>query len=70
MTSLLEQAKKIQSGRKTQREITKQDIELALAWTRDEVSVTQIHKVIDGASGVGIYIFLAKALKQHVVNSK
>jgi hypothetical protein len=47
-----------------------EDIELALAWTRDEVSLTQVSDAYDIPRNQvnNTYIKLARALKAHLTN--
>lgn len=64
MKNLVEKAKQI--GKKTNRrnfEITPEVIELAKAWQKDEVTITQCEKVLGVKEHNKIYAILARALK-------
>lgn len=43
-----------------------EDIELALAWVRDEISLTQVCVAYDSKPGTSIYSRLAISLKAHI----
>lgn len=66
--SLVEQAKMVPIliGKK---EITKEMVDLALAWARGEVTMGQINKVIE-KKGSYPYTMMALALRQYVQNEK
>lgn len=64
MTTLIEQAK--QSKRQTIHEITPEIVELALAWANNEVTITQVKKVLRIDSNNLAYSILARALKEHL----
>jgi len=59
--SLLEKAKKV--GVKIKRNRSPQDIELALAWLKDEVMTVQVQEVLGCSGGTALY-YLSKTLKQ------
>jgi len=60
--TLLEQAKK--HGAQVQ-DINKEEINLAIAWAKDEVTLAQVGITLDIASA-STYLFLARALREAV----
>lgn len=55
---------------KTVEKVSQEQVELALAWARGEVSYTQVNFAIYGAeknSGGG-YVFIANGLKKYIQN--
>ena len=68
--SLLEKAKKIERKNPMADNINAEHIELALAWARGEVSLSQIQKVLAMNVPSTIYSFLAFALRKHIQNKK
>jgi hypothetical protein len=66
MTTLLEKASKIPTHRKkSKRVITPQHIELAIAWAKDEIRLSQIMAAMEmGGSTTTVYTFLALVLRQ------
>lgn len=66
--TLLEKAKKSKSGSRIK--VTPEKIALAIAWARDEVTITQCTKAIGIKHGAGTYSLLAIALKAAVINGK
>ena len=68
--SLLEKAKEY-TTKKTAGAATEEEIELALAWVNDEVTLYQVARACGKKSGTGnIYIRLAIALKAHLKSQK
>lgn len=65
MATLLEKAKKLK-GKKILN-VSKQDIELALAWVNDEVSLAQVMSVYE-LRGSAVYSKLAISIKAHLQN--
>jgi len=63
MDTLIEKAKKLKETQRKNFEITPEVIELALAWSKDEVSITQCEKVLGVREHNKIYAILARALK-------
>ena len=77
MGSLLEEAKKTNMKRSDPTKITKEHIDLALAWARGEVTHGQVAKALAKKKGVGdtyrgmaIYITLARALREYINKKK
>ena len=66
--TLLEKAKQIEG--KAHSSISEEDIQLALAWARDEVSLTQCVGAWGKKNGGSIYSRLANALKIHITRKK
>ncbi len=66
--SLLTEAKKI-STRKIRIKPSTEEIELALAWVREEVSNSQVAMVL-GVSSANVYPKLAIALRQYIITKK
>jgi hypothetical protein len=64
---LLDVAKDIQKNKGTNR--PKEQIELALAWVRGEVSISSISKTL-GVKGASAYVRLAFLLKQHILEQE
>lgn len=62
--SLLEKAQAVVLHRRTASEVTKEEMELALAWAQGKVSITQVAVALGVKTG-GVYPFLANALKQN-----
>lgn len=65
--SLLEKALSLKSPR-SPKYLMPDTIDLAIAWAKEEVTITQVHFAFGGANGgsVGSYITLARALRQAV----
>lgn len=62
--TLLQKAK--ETKHKRIREITKEHIDLALAWASDEITYTQAQAAMnEQGTGSHTYIILARALKSH-----
>lgn len=68
-TSLLDKAKSVKSTKKRD-SYTKEQVDLAIAWTNDEVSLTQVATAIEASNTVAAYVFLAFALAKHIKSSK
>lgn len=63
--SLLEKAKEVRTKKSVP--ATEEEIELALAWVREEVTLYQIAQAYGKTSGTGnVYIRLAIALREYV----
>lgn len=67
--SLLEQAKSISPFRIKKTKYNPEEIELALAYARNEVNVAQISKILEGSYSM-VYSFLAQALAQYIRSLK
>ena len=71
--TLLEQAKTHPVRHRAERKITKEHIELAIAWARDEITYSQLKHVLGFQSGnnnsTQVYLFLAMALREAVKKS-
>ncbi len=52
------------------REITTEVIELALGWAEDKISLAQVARELGTVNMTHSYTTLARALKEHVKNSK
>jgi hypothetical protein len=63
MPSLLEQAKSFDRKRKNHLE---EEMELFLAWCRDEVKLDQIRKALNHKNGANAYRFLAFCARQYI----
>jgi hypothetical protein len=55
---------------KVNREITKEVIQLAIDWANDEISLADVARQLGTVNMTHSYTTLARALKQHVKNSK
>jgi hypothetical protein len=60
--SLLDKAKETKTRKRS--DATEEEIELALAWLADEVSIGQLNKALDKAAGAGAYSWLASTLRE------
>lgn len=71
MQSLLKKAKAKEVHRKRGRFTTKEDIAIALAWAKDEITHTQVAHAY-GVSGQGaqVYVRVAQGLKAYVQQQK
>lgn len=67
--SLLEEAKKIKIKPRN-REINIDQIELAIAWLKDEITISQVSKVLGGRHGNAAYHYLAIGLRQAFKDKK
>ena len=65
--SLLNKAKEVKNVKGDFTSINDEHIELALAWVKDEVTITQINKALSKTSTAS-YSILARALKKHLNN--
>lgn len=68
--SLLDTAKSVKQLRKNGISITPEHIELALAWVKDEVSLTQVSAALKCKSITMAYCNIAFALKEYIKKSK
>ncbi|MDP3768202.1 MAG: hypothetical protein Q8S13_09315 [Dehalococcoidia bacterium] len=66
--TLLEKAKNERMIRGSIRKLGHEEIELALAWARDEVTLRQVNAVIGGdpSGSTSAYLFLARALREAI----
>jgi hypothetical protein len=55
---------------KVNREITEEVIQLAIDWANDEISLADVARQLGTVNMTHSYTTLARALKQHVKNSK
>lgn len=63
--SYLEEAKKVTRAKGQFEPINKDHIELALAWVKDEVTISQVNIALSRTS-TSSYSILARALKKHL----
>lgn len=68
--SLLELAMSKQLPKKRNRAYTDEQVELALAWANDEITITQVAHAIDTTVGTATYTFLALCLKYIISTTK
>lgn len=64
MSKLIEEAKKTHTGRGIKSPLTVEDLELATAWAKGEISNAQIVKVKGLRPGVAIYVYLCMCFKE------
>lgn len=64
MTTLLERAKKVRIGRSKTKVFTAEEIELAIAWLRGEVTLMQVARALKINANNDAYIPLARAIRQ------
>lgn len=66
--SLVELAKTSNPPKRSTLSITDQDVELAMAWAKDEVTLTQVQRVKRSGERMNsnIYIYLARCLKEAI----
>jgi len=64
--SLVNRAKEIRYKTKYGRVVTQDEVDLALAWCRGEISVTAVSEVMDLQKGTNTYLFLAMVLREFV----
>jgi len=58
------------TNKSNSREITTEVINLALGWANDEISLAQVARELGTVNMTHSYTTLARALKQHVKNTK
>jgi len=66
MTTLLRQAlavKRRPTGHG--KRFSDEEVQLALGWLRGELTQSQVSSVVPYGTGSGIYLFLARAIRQH-----
>lgn len=63
MPTLLEKAKKVNSG-KEYVDITPEHVSLAVAWAKNEISFGQVKGALESKQSQTAYTILAKALKR------
>jgi len=63
MTTLVEQAKEIEPKQKKGKEYSDEEIRVAIAWAKREISVTQGKAVIGITSSSNFYSFVGIALR-------
>lgn len=66
--SLLQQAKQVTKKQKTTHFFSKEEIELALGWVRNEISMMQVQKVMNIPHATQVYPFIARAMRQYYSN--
>jgi hypothetical protein len=64
--SLIEQAKLIKGKKAHKKFINEEEMELALAWAREELTLNQIMEVLVLSSQTQVYSFLAQCFKVYV----
>lgn len=71
MATLLEKAKS-SATTKTGKTYSEEEMELALAWMRGEIGITQVCKALGkiNLQGSDTYLFLARALRQYAIGKK
>lgn len=57
-------------NKKNNREITPEIIDLALTWVQDEISLADVTRTLDSVNASHSYTTLARALKQHLKQTK
>ncbi len=63
--SLLQQAKEVKTRELSVSKHTEQEVEVAVAWLRGEITAKQVATVIKkNSQGAAVYVFLATALKR------
>lgn len=67
--TLLEKAKKIHANKKLTA-VTSEQVELAIAWLKSEISYTQVSIAIEQKAGQQPYSFVANALKRAYEDGK
>ena len=68
--SLLSKAKAVEITHGNKSSYTDEEIELAMAWVRGEISLGQLHTVKKFKSSNQAYVFVARALRQEMMNGK
>jgi hypothetical protein len=63
--NLLEKAKQVKLTRNSRRPVTQEQIDLVLAWCRDEVTLRQVEEAV-GLSHTSVYAWVAVRLKSHL----
>ena len=67
--TLLEMARELDTTKSSPITVGPQEVELALAWARGEIRQTQLIKVLSQTKKYpNVYAFLARALRQHIIN--
>ncbi len=67
--TLLQKAKETITRSPKKTAYSKEHIELAIAWAKDEITVAQCQSVLKSKNGGAIYSTLLYILKQHVKNN-
>ena len=62
-TTLLQKAKEVKGGRNKFPKVSDEEIEIAVAWMKSEITFTQLKGVIN-KKGSNLYNFLATRLKE------
>ena len=62
--SLTERAKEIKTAYRVKATYAQEEVDLAVAWARDEVTLSQVAKLVGSFSSV--YCFLAVRLRQYM----
>ena len=57
-------------NKKINREITPEMVTLALSWVRDEITLADVTRTLDSVNASHSYTTLARALKQHLKETK
>lgn len=64
--TLLEQAKLIKGRKSTKTIIGEQEMEIALAWVKEEITIVQLVKALDLSNQTQAYAFLSKCFRLYV----
>lgn len=64
--TLLEQAKLIKGKKAHKKFINEEEMELGLAWAREELTLNQVMEVLASNSQTQVYSFLAQCFKVYV----
>lgn len=70
MTTLLEKAKQVKTYTKKGKDCSNEEVELAIAWIKDEVTYKQIFTVLGLRSGAEVYVILAQCLREAYKRNK
>ena len=68
--TLLEKAKLIKIKKPHKTLISEEEMDVALAWTKEELTLSQVMEVLALTSPTSVYSFLAKCFKYYVNTEK
>jgi hypothetical protein len=68
--TLLEKAKLIKVKKPHKSLISEEEMDVALAWTKEELTLSQVMEVLALTSPTSVYSFLAKCFKYYVNTEK
>lgn len=67
--TLIEKAKSLNQAPLTNKNISKEDVGLCVAWAVGEIKTSQVQKVKEHKNMMSTYHYLLNGLRQHIINT-